>query len=88
VLVCTRKSWAYNIAGWNNDYSDDNGGEPAVSDQIINESEANETVINERAQLLLKTLIERYIREGQPVGSENRWRRMPGWISARLRYAM
>ena len=26
-------------------------------------------LINERAQLLLKTLIERYIRDGQPVGS-------------------
>jgi len=42
-----------------------------VSDQIINESVTNETIINERAQLLLKTLIERYIREGQPVGSKS-----------------
>lgn len=30
----------------------------------------NEPAINERAQLLLKSLIERYIREGQPVGSK------------------
>lgn len=29
-----------------------------------------EPAINERAQLLLKSLIERYIREGQPVGSK------------------
>jgi len=28
-----------------------------------------ETSLNERAQLLLKTLVERYIRDGQPVGS-------------------
>ena len=28
-------------------------------------------VVTERAQLLLKSLIERYIREGQPVGSRN-----------------
>src|SRR5689334_24607405 len=27
------------------------------------------TALNERAQVLLKTLIERYIAEGQPVGS-------------------
>jgi heat-inducible transcriptional repressor len=27
------------------------------------------TILNERAQLLLKTLVERYITEGQPVGS-------------------
>ncbi len=47
-----------------------NGGEPAVNDQTNNESVADETIINERAQLLLKTLIERYIREGQPVGSK------------------
>src|SRR3954470_4262252 len=26
-------------------------------------------VLNERAQILLKTLVERYIAEGQPVGS-------------------
>jgi heat-inducible transcriptional repressor len=31
----------------------------------------DEQTINERAQLLLKTLIERYIREGQPVGSKS-----------------
>jgi heat-inducible transcriptional repressor len=31
---------------------------------------SSDKVINERAQLLLKTLIERYIREGQPVGSK------------------
>ncbi|MDH3437515.1 MAG: heat-inducible transcriptional repressor HrcA, partial [Betaproteobacteria bacterium] len=30
---------------------------------------ADAPVMNERAQLLLKTLIERYIAEGQPVGS-------------------
>ena len=31
---------------------------------------ANEThALNERAQLLLKTLVERYIADGQPVGS-------------------
>jgi len=30
---------------------------------------ATESVINERAQRLLKALVERYIREGQPVGS-------------------
>lgn len=42
-----------------------------MSDQTISESVANETIINERAQLLLKTLIERYIREGQPVGSKS-----------------
>ena len=30
----------------------------------------NEAQLSERAQLLLKTLIERYIREGQPVGSK------------------
>jgi len=30
----------------------------------------SEERLNERAQLLLKTLIERYIREGQPVGSK------------------
>jgi heat-inducible transcriptional repressor len=35
-----------------------------VSDTDINDR------INERAQLLLKTLIERYIRDGQPVGSK------------------
>jgi heat-inducible transcriptional repressor len=29
----------------------------------------NETVLNERAQHLLKTLVQYYIREGQPVGS-------------------
>ncbi len=28
-------------------------------------------VVNERAQLLLKSLVERYIREGQPVGSKS-----------------
>ena len=26
-------------------------------------------MLNERAQILLKTLVERYIAEGQPVGS-------------------
>ena len=26
-------------------------------------------MLNERAQILLKTLVERYITEGQPVGS-------------------
>jgi len=30
----------------------------------------DEQTLNERAQLLLKTLIERYIRDGQPVGSK------------------
>jgi heat-inducible transcriptional repressor len=30
---------------------------------------ADAPVLNERAQLLLKTLIERYVVEGQPVGS-------------------
>ena len=30
---------------------------------------ADAPVMNERAQLLLKTLIEHYIAEGQPVGS-------------------
>ncbi|MCG7947937.1 MAG: heat-inducible transcriptional repressor HrcA, partial [Candidatus Thiodiazotropha taylori] len=29
----------------------------------------NETVVSERAQHFLKALIERYIKEGQPVGS-------------------
>ncbi|TDY02465.1 heat-inducible transcriptional repressor HrcA [Thiohalophilus thiocyanatoxydans] len=29
----------------------------------------NDPIINDRAQLLLKTLIERYIQDGQPVGS-------------------
>jgi len=32
--------------------------------------DVTEPAINERAQLLLKSLIERYIREGQPVGSK------------------
>ncbi|MDX1528838.1 MAG: heat-inducible transcriptional repressor HrcA [Gammaproteobacteria bacterium] len=32
-------------------------------------SDATTTELNERAQTLLKTLVERYIREGQPVGS-------------------
>lgn len=31
---------------------------------------ASEPVINERSQYLLKTLIDRYIRDGQPVGSK------------------
>ena len=30
---------------------------------------ADTPVLNERAQLLLKTLVERYIADGQPVGS-------------------
>ena len=30
---------------------------------------ANDPVINERAQLLLKMLVERYISDGQPIGS-------------------
>lgn len=30
---------------------------------------ADHSIVNERAQLLLKTLVERYIAEGQPVGS-------------------
>lgn len=45
-----------------------------VSEQsVLNQTKSetiSDTVINERAQLLLKTLIERYIREGQPVGSK------------------
>ena len=32
-------------------------------------TEGSDEVLNERAQLLLKALIENYIREGQPVGS-------------------
>ena len=28
-------------------------------------------IVNERAQVLLKTLVERYIRDGQPVGSRS-----------------
>src|SRR5580700_12253238 len=32
-------------------------------------TEGTEEGLNERAQLLLKALIENYIREGQPVGS-------------------
>lgn len=28
-------------------------------------------MLNQRAQILLKTLVERYIREGQPVGSRS-----------------
>jgi len=37
---------------------------------IDNAPEGGVEHINERAQLLLKTLIERYIRDGQPVGSK------------------
>jgi heat-inducible transcriptional repressor len=43
-----------------------------VTDSNIN-SQAQPTTsepINERAQILLKTLVERYIKEGQPVGSK------------------
>ena len=32
-------------------------------------TEGIDEVLNERAQLLLKALIENYIRDGQPVGS-------------------
>lgn len=48
----------------------DEYGDPAVSKQA-DEQKINEAKISERAQLLLKTLIERYIREGQPVGSKS-----------------
>jgi len=36
----------------------------------VNNNAKNDAQLSERAQLLLKTLIERYIREGQPVGSK------------------
>jgi heat-inducible transcriptional repressor len=36
---------------------------------VANTSEANEEGLNERAQQLLKLLVENYIRDGQPVGS-------------------
>lgn len=41
-----------------------------ATDQPTNSETISEAQISERAQLLLKTLIERYIREGQPVGSK------------------
>src|SRR5690349_16295563 len=43
-------------------------GEASVR-QSMNGEKREETRLNERAQQLLKVLIESYIREGQPVGS-------------------
>ena len=37
-------------------------------------------MLNERAQILLKTLVERYIAEGQPVGSRTLSQAIPAWI--------
>jgi len=42
-----------------------------TEDESTNHETISEAQISERAQLLLKTLIERYIREGQPVGSKS-----------------
>jgi heat-inducible transcriptional repressor len=36
---------------------------------VVKKSSVSDTVVNERAQHFLKALIERYIRDGQPVGS-------------------
>ncbi|CAH2918822.1 MAG: Heat-inducible transcription repressor HrcA [uncultured Paraburkholderia sp.] len=46
-------------------------------------------MLDPSAQTLLKTLIERYIAEGQPVGSRtlSRYRAIPGSNSARPRSA-
>jgi heat-inducible transcriptional repressor len=39
--------------------------------------------LSERAQLLLKTLVERYIAEGQPVGSRalSKYSRLPAYAT-------
>ena len=39
----------------------------------------NETMLDERAKILLKTLVERYIADGQPVGSRTLSRRQRAW---------
>jgi heat-inducible transcriptional repressor len=43
-------------------------------------------MLDKRAQVLLKTLIERYIAEGQPIGSRT-LPSTPGWIFRRPRSA-
>jgi heat-inducible transcriptional repressor len=44
-------------------------------------------MLNERAQALLKTLVERYIADGQPVGSRA-LSRYSVWSSAPRAFAM
>jgi len=37
-------------------------------------------MLDRRAQILLKTLVERYIAEGEPVGSRSLFALLPAWI--------
>ncbi|MFT5446691.1 MAG: heat-inducible transcriptional repressor, partial [Gammaproteobacteria bacterium] len=40
-----------------------------MDDPNLSSRAVSDPRLNERAQLMLKTLVERYIRDGQPVGS-------------------